>query len=175
MDKELADVLFYFVPAILAIGAMFLMVKKFLDRDKEIHMMDLRKSMHKEGLPLKLQAIERMVLFMERISPDNVLPRIHHGGISAAQLHSNLLVTIRTEFEHNMSQQVYLSDHAWDAVKDARDQLTIIFNTALNEVGAQSPGVHLSSKIFDIMIKSEHFPHQEAINELKKEARKLIG
>src|SRR5687767_12257881 len=91
----LTDVLLYFVPAVLVVGAMFLVIKKFLDRDRQLKIMEIKRSMQKEALPLKLQAIERMVLFMERISPDNLLPRTHRSGITSGQLHSDLLATIR--------------------------------------------------------------------------------
>ncbi len=175
MEKDFADSLLYFIPAVLVLGGMFLVIKKFIDRDQQLRMMELKKSSQKDSLPLKLQAIERMVLFMERISPDNLLPRLHRGGISAGQLHSDLLATIRSEYEHNVTQQVYLSNEAWSEVKEAKEELLKIINNAMSETGQQATGVHLSSKIFDLMIKDESFPHLKAIEELKKEARLLIG
>lgn len=174
-NKNLTDVLLYFVPALLVMGAMYLVIKKFLERDRNLRMMELKKDRNKDSLPLRLQAIERMVLFMERISPDNLLPRLHRSGISSGQLHSELLATIRAEFEHNMTQQVYLSDHTWATVKDAREEIVKLINMALTEVGQQATGVHLSSKIFDLMIREDNLPHHRAIGELKNEARQLIG
>src|SRR5260221_2056813 len=159
----MTDVLLYFIPAVLVVGAMFLVIKKFLDRDRQLKIMEIKRNMQKEALPLKLQAIERMVLFMERISPDNILPRIHRGGITSGQLHSDLVATIRAEYEHNITQQIYLSDETWHVVKGAKDELISIINMALEDTGSQATAVHLSSKIFDIMIKSDNFPHQTAI------------
>jgi len=175
MNKDWTDVLLYFVPAFLILGAMYLVIKKFLDRDQQVRIMEIKRNMQKEALPLKLQAIERMVLFMERISPDNLLPRIHRGGITSGQLHSDLLATVRAEYEHNITQQIYLSDSAWDAVKNAKEELIKIINLALEETGSQATAVHLSSKIFDIMIKNDSFPHQTAIEKLTKEGRMLIN
>lgn len=175
MEKNWTDVLLYFIPAALILGGMYLTIKKFIDRDQQIRMMELKKGMQKDSLPLKLQAIERMVLFLERISPDTLLPRLHRGGISAGQLHSDLLSTIRSEFEHNLTQQVYLSNEVWGEVKNAKEELLKIINMAASETGQQATGVHLSSKIFDIMIKDENYPHLAAVEALKKEARELIG
>ena len=175
MEKSWTDVLLYFIPAALILGGMYITLKKFLDRDRQIRLMELKKGMQKESLPLKLQAIERMVLFLERISPDTLLPRLHRGGISSGQLHSDLLSTIRSEFEHNLTQQVYLSNDVWDEVKKAKEDLLRIINTAASETGQQATGVHLSSKIFDIMLKEENYPHLAAIDSLKREARQLIG
>jgi hypothetical protein len=175
MEKNWADILLYFIPSALILGAMYITLKKFLERDQNIRMMELRKSMQKDSMPLKLQAIERMVLFLERISPDTLLPRLHRGGISSGQLHNDLLSTIRSEFEHNLTQQVYLSNEVWAEVKKAKEDLLRIINTAAGETGQQATGVHLSSKIFDIMIKEENYPHLAAIDSLKKEARELTG
>ncbi len=175
MEKNWMDILLYFLPAALILGGMYLVIKKFLERDHQIRLMELKNGMQKDSLPLKLQAIERMVLFLERISPDTLLPRLHRGGISSGQLHSDLLVTIRSEFEHNLTQQVYLSNEVWNEVKNAKEELLKIINTAASETGQQATGVHLSSKIFDIMIKDENYPHLAAVEALKKEARQLIG
>jgi hypothetical protein len=175
MEKNMTDILYYFLPSVLILGGMYLTIKKFIDRDRELRLLEIKKSMHKDSMPLKLQAIERMVLFLERISPDTLLPRLHRGGISSGQLHSDLLSTIRSEFEHNLTQQVYLSNEVWNDVKNAKEELLKIINTAASETGQQATGVHLSSKIFDIMIKDENYPHLAAIDALKKEARQLIG
>jgi hypothetical protein len=175
MENSLTDILLYFIPAALILGGMYLVIKKFIDRDQQIRLMELKKGMQKDSLPLKLQAIERMVLFLERISPDTLLPRLHRGGISAGQLHSDLLSTIRSEFEHNLTQQVYLSNEVWGEVKNAKEELLKIINMAASETGQQATGVHLSSKIFDIMIKDENYPHLAAVEALKREARGLIG
>src|SRR5215203_933927 len=175
MEKSWTDVLLYFIPAALILGGMYITLKKFLDRDRQIRVMELKKGMQKDSLPLKLQAIERMVLFLERISPDTLLPRLHRGGITSGQLHSDLLSTIRAEYEHNLTQQVYLSNEVWDEVKKAKEDLLRIINTAIGETGQQATGVHLSSKIFDIMLKEENYPHLAAVDALKKEARQLIG
>jgi hypothetical protein len=175
MDKSLTDVLFYFVPAILVMGAMFLIVKRFLDRDKQIRLLDMKREMHKDSLPLRLQALERLVLFLERIGPDSILTRVHRSGISAGQFHTELIATIRAEFEHNLSQQIYISDTAWLSVKKAKDEITKLINLALGEVGAHASGVQLSSKVFDLMMKDDNYPHQKAIEVLKNEAKQLIG
>jgi hypothetical protein len=175
MDKPISDILLYFAPALLVLGAMFIVIKRFLDRDRQLRTIDLKKEMHKDSLPLRLQAIERLVLFVERISPDSILTRVHRSGITAGQLHADLLTTIRAEFEHNLSQQIYVSTTAWQAVKTAKDEMAKLFNIALGEVSAHASGVQLSSKIYDLMIQEDNYPHQKAIDVLKDEARHLIG
>jgi|SRR6185436_13332627 len=173
--KDFTDTLLYFVPAVLVLGAMFLMVKKFLDKEYKVHIIEARKMIQKDSLPLKLQAYERLVLFLERISPSNLLVRTHRTGISAPQLHADLLATIRAEFDHNLSQQIYISTAAWDAVKDAKEETLKIFNTAYGTIGSNGSGMQLSSQVFEEMMRRDEIPTQHAIEILKKETRQLLG
>ena len=119
MDKQnnISDVLLYFVPALLVIGAMFLLIKKFLDRDYRIKLIESKQLLQKDMLPLRLQSYERMVLFLERISPASLLMRANKPNMTSLQLQSELLSTIRNEFEHNLSQQIYMSNPAWEQIK----------------------------------------------------------
>ena len=80
-------------------------------------------------LPLRLQAYERMALFMERIDPNQLVMRIHSVGLTVAQEQSLLLTAIRSEFEHNISQQIYLSDSVWQKVCEAKSDIESIINT----------------------------------------------
>src|SRR5690349_13470503 len=96
ISKNLGDTLFYFVPALLVLFAMFMVMKRFLDtqanvlrkfleRDIQIKTLDNRENRQKESMPLKLQAYERLILFLERISPNSLLVRVHRGGMAAGQ------------------------------------------------------------------------------------------
>ncbi len=173
--KDLSDTLLYFVPALLVLVTVFMLIKRFLDRDYQNHVMEAKKSMRKESLPLKLQAYERLVLFLERISPNSLLVRTHRGGISATQLHGDLLATVRAEFEHNLSQQIYISSSAWEAVKNSKEDTLRLFNNAYSQVGQHANGIQLSSQIFEQMMKEENIPTQKAIDVLKSEAKQLLG
>ena len=175
ISKDLADTLLYFVPAVLVFVAMFMLLKKFLDRDYHNHLVEAKRSMQKESLPLKLQAFERLVLFLERISPNSLLLRTHRAGVSATQLHSDLLATIRAEFEHNLSQQIYISSPAWEIVQNSKEDTLRMINNAYSQVGQHANGMQLSSEIFEQMMKEESIPTQKAIDFLKTEAKQLLG
>jgi len=174
-SKDWTDTLLYFVPATLVIVAMFMLVKRFLDRDYKLHLVSTRQTMSRESLPLKLQAYERLVLFLERISPNSLLLRTHRAGISATQLHSDLLATIRAEFEHNLSQQIYISTAAWDAVKNSKEDMLKLINNSYSAAGQHANGMQLSSFIIDQVVKTGSIPTQQAIDFLKTEAKQLLG
>src|SRR3954462_11632416 len=72
--------------------------------------------------PLQLQAYERLVLLCERISLPNLISRVSQPGLSAREMQVFLIESIKQEYEYNISQQVYVSTIAWDAVRNLRDQ-----------------------------------------------------
>ena len=184
--SELSNVMMYFIPAFIVFVGMFLVMKKFLseqhatlrkflEKDVQMKVLEDRNSRQKESLPLKLQALERLILFLERISPNSILVRVHRGGMSAMQLQSELVVTIRAEFEHNLSQQIYVSEQAWEEVKAAKEEMIKIINNAFSYVGANATGIQMSSQIFEQVLKMENVPAQKAVDFLKSEAKKLLG
>ena len=172
---RITDGLMYFVPAFLVMIVLFWMMNKNARRDHELRLIDLRKNLQKETIQLRLQAYERLILFLERISPNSILPRLHRGGMTAGQLQNELLVTIRTEFEHNFSQQLYVSKNAWEQVKEAREQMVRIVNIAMKETGDRATGIQLSTRIFEHFVSTEELPVHKAIDFLKNEARQLFG
>lgn len=171
---NLTDALMYFIPGLLVLMAVFMLVKRFLDRDYKLRLLDAKVAMQKNSMPIKLQAYERMVLFLERISPNHLLVRTHRAGVTASQLHADLLATIRAEFEHNLSQQIYVSSEAWEMVKNAKEDSLKQLNNAYALAGQNGTGMQLSSLVIDQVIKNENFPTQKAIDFLKAEAKQLL-
>jgi len=76
----------------------------------------------KEFLSLQLNAFERLLIFVNRISPKELMFRNHQAGLSVQQFKHILLAEIETEFQHNWTQQLYVSDVAWAAVLDIKQQ-----------------------------------------------------
>jgi hypothetical protein len=150
-------------------------LRKFLERDLQLKTVEDRSERQRESVPLKLQAMERLILFLERISPNSLLVRVHRGGMAAGQLQSELVSTIRAEFEHNLSQQIYVSEQAWEEVKDAKEEMIRIINNAFSHVGANASGIQMSSQIFEQVLKMENVPTQKAVDFLKSEAKKILG
>lgn len=183
--KTISEVLMYFIPAFLILIGMFLMMKRslnsqealiksFVEKEIQLKAIDDRSERRKNAMPLKLQAYERFVLFLERIDPSSILVRVHTSGMSAAQLQNDLIVTIRAEFEHNLSQQIYVSDYSWEEVKSAKEEMIRIINSSFNRVGNNSSGLQLSTAIFEFILEMDVTPTQRAINFLKSEARKML-
>lgn len=90
----------------------------------------LHKDSQKETLPVRLQAYERMVLFLERIAINNLVVRVAPKGQNKSNYENLLIKQIENEFEHNLSQQVYMSDECWNIIKAAKSATIQIIRSA---------------------------------------------
>ena len=91
--------------AILVAGAVYV-TKMVMEAKAKMAALEASKGNRAAILPLRLQAYERMALFLERIDPNQLVMRIHTGGLTVSQEQNLLLTAIRSEFEHNLSQQI---------------------------------------------------------------------
>jgi len=126
----------------------------------------------KEILMLRLQAFERMILLLERISPGNMVMRLKQEGISSAEFYQVLVTTLRSEFDHNIAQQLYISHDAWQRVVAAREEILAIINSSYEQVDGNARSTELLKKILEnsTLIKTV----EEAKLALKKEAAGLF-
>jgi hypothetical protein len=131
----------------------------------------MRRETQKDLLPIQLQAYERLVLFLERISVNNLMVRVSRPGMSARQLQSAVSSTIRDEFEHNLSQQLYVSDKSWEMVVNAKEELLKVLNQSASPMSEEADATELAAAIFSNIIKLKHSPVDMALAQLKKEMR----
>jgi hypothetical protein len=162
------------IPAALVLYAMYLLVRAQIFKEIEQKRLEVRGKSIETVLPSRLHAYERMTLFLERISPQNLIMRLNTGKFSAAELHSMILREIRDEYNHNASQQVYMSDEVWDLIKNAMEDLILLVNDAAKEVADNGSSLDLSKAIFEKVISRQMDPVQHALVELKKEIRQTF-
>ena len=166
------------LPSIVVFLTAFYVIKQFMgsqaaQRAAE-RVAEVRKEDHKHVLPLRLQAYERLALFAERISPGALLLRVHKGNMSSRMFHAELVSTIREEYEHNVTQQIYVSDKAWSQVKMAKEETLRIVNIAFEQTGPSASGTALSQRVFETAGRLSHLPTQVAILSLREEVRKMF-
>jgi hypothetical protein len=123
---------------------------------------------------MRIQAYERLILFLERISPDNLLLRLKNQARTNYDLHLAILQQIRSEYEHNISQQLYVSDAVWSRVKETKEQVTMYINDIAKGVDPDADSIGLAKLILDKLMEDRESPVSETIKEIKAEARKLI-
>ena len=159
------------LPAGAVLYAMYLVVKSFLTKELEKKLIDIKIKNADIVLPVRLQAYERVCLFLERISPNNLVVRLNNASMSAPQFHQVLITEIRQEFNHNLSQQVYLSDRSWEMVKNAKEDVISAVNIAAEKLGEDDKSVDLAKKIFELMMEKNNDPIAIALKEIKDEIR----
>ena len=171
---EIVEILKYILPAGVVFATAYFLINRLLENDYKVKLLELKKSNRKDVLPIKLQAFERMVLYLERIAPNNLLMRIQHTSLTVRQLQSALHKTIRTEFEHNLSQQIYMNTTTWEAVKKAKEEVIQLINVSAEGLNEDAPAVELSQAIIIVFGKQEKSPIQKAIELLKKEINEIL-
>jgi len=183
--SETLEILKYILPSIVVLITAWLLLKSFINSQEEIQKRDLKVKIDELKLqlkqedkkyvtPIRLQAFERIVLFLERISPQSMIFRVQKPGQKAFQLQNSLLKTIRDEYEHNLSQQLYISKESWAMVKSAKEEIVKLINTAAAEVKPDDDSIELSRRIFEATIGMEKLPTDRAIDMLKKEIYRLF-
>jgi len=111
------------LPAALVLYGMFIAIRTMISKSLVSKELDIRAKSIEITLPARMQAFERMALFLERIAPENLLVRVNRNGMSAGELHHTILQEIRNEFNHNVAQQVYLSKELWSMIITAKEDL----------------------------------------------------
>ena len=123
-------------------------------------------------LPHRVEAYQRIILFMERISPNSLVMRKFENGMKAKELQGELLSTIRSEFEHNIAQQIFISPQGWKMVKESKEEIIKIINLASSQIDENGNALDLSQKIFEIATQLEKLPteitNEFLINELQR-------
>jgi len=162
------------IPASVVLYAAYLMVKSFTQKEIELKKLEVRSRSIETILPARLQAYERITLFLERISPQNLLLRLTDSAYTAREFQKILLDEIRNEYNHNVSQQVYMSEEVWSMVKNSKEDLTVMINEAASQMSDDSKSIDLSKKIFEIVMEKKVDPIGHALSELKREIQQIF-
>lgn len=131
---KIIEILAYTIPSLITGGvAYFLFQSHFKDQQKT-RLWLIQRENQKMALPLRLQAYERMTLFMERIHPSQLMVRINPISTNKNDYENYIIAHIEQEFEHNIAQQIYISDKCWTVILTAKNAtVQMIRNAAKNE------------------------------------------
>lgn len=132
----------------------------------------MHKDSQKTALPLKLQAYERLTLFLERIAPGNLLTRVKPYNDDKYDYEALLIKTIEQEFEHNLTQQIYVTQECWNVIRAAKNAtISIIRKTNMSDK------VHNSDRLRETILRDlmdNHAPSETGLSYIKREVGELI-
>lgn len=167
------QILGYTLPALVVFLTAWLVLRKQLDNEADRRNFELRRLSVNQITPVRLRAYERLTLLLERTQPEAMILRLDLQGMSNIELQSKLLQTIRSEFDHNVAQQIYVSPEAWVMVKNARENLVRVINGAAAQVQPTGAAVQLAQKLIELYSSLQTTPAEAALNCLKNEVKTL--
>ncbi|OFX24930.1 MAG: hypothetical protein A2033_14805 [Bacteroidetes bacterium GWA2_31_9] len=168
------EILKYILPAGIVFIATYFFAKSFFDNESQKRRLEYKSNNQKLITPVRLQAYERLTLLLERISPESLIMRCQSQGMTVKQLQSDLLSVIRAEFDHNLSQQIYVSPQTWEIIKSTRENIVKLVNSCSDGLNADAPAIELSRRILETVMANEKNPTAIALDFLKAEVKQFI-
>ncbi len=172
--ETLLEIVKLILPALVVFLTVYVLLKQYLDKQYQLRALELRKGQQEVSLPLKLQAYERLSLFCERIDLPNLVLRVREEGMSAGRLRLALMLAIQQEYEHNITQQVYVSDKLWQIIKAARDNAIDAISMISESVEPDADGRLFARALLDLHQRRNGSGPETALQAVKKEASLVL-
>jgi hypothetical protein len=173
MDTFSQLLLVILVSGFMIFGGVFFVLRNMLAADSQRRNVELLLATKELTLPLRLQAHERLMLFLERISLEALVLRLRRPSTTNAELHNDLTTAVRSEYEHNLAQQMYVSQELWIAICMAKNTTLTVINTNAQETDPKNSSMQLAQMLIEYHVSNEQ-PTAEAMKMLKKEVAKLF-
>jgi len=161
-------------PLIIVFLFVYYMLKAFFDQFEKQRKQELLSRISSETIPLRLQAYERLSLFLERIKPESMVIRVAEAGMTTIGLQRALTEAVREEFEHNLSQQIYVSSEAWSMVVAARQSMMQLITTTAGQNKSDDLYVEYATDLLNEYASVNDDPVTLALSYLQKEAKELL-
>lgn len=172
----LLEILKYVLPSVVVLITAYVIVQRFTVNELRRKQVALLRETADTTIRLRLQAYERLAVFMERISPRSIVPRVYLPGMTVQDLRTALQVTINTEFEHNLSQQLYVSRQVWETVKGVKEQELAMIHQIASQLSPDAAATELHRRVTDFILTSETQPPTEvALQIISDEARSVLS
>lgn len=169
-----ADLIKIFLPASIVLYGVYLTVQAFIAKQLDEKKIELASKNIEHVLPLRLQAYERLILFLERISPNQLLIRTQPKSTQVADFLQLMLIEIREEYNHNIAQQLYVSHENWMKLTQAKDGIVALIQQAASELPSDTAPIELSKKIMEKSLNNPENAVLDTIIALKNEAKALF-
>lgn len=174
MDNfKIIELVAYTFPSLITGGVAYFFFNLHTKNEDNRRSFLIQKENNKEALPLKLQAYERMALFLERINPAKLLVRVAPFSNDKHDYENLLIQQIEQEFEHNLTQQIYLSEDCWTVINNCKNSIVQTLRTT-----AKSEDVKDAQELRELILTDlvqKVSPTHGALNYLKKEVTLIIG
>ena len=169
--SRVIDLFLFAIPSLITGIIAFYFFKEHTKNEDGRRRFLLKKDMQVNAMPLRLQAYERLALFLERISPSKLLIRIAPTSSNKGDYEALLILTIEQEFEHNLSQQIYISDKCWNISTTAKNATIQLIRKA-----SMSEKTDTANKLREVVLTEmmeRRSPSDAALSFIKEEVAEL--
>lgn len=172
-------ILIILVVAVLIFGFWLIQYSNFRNEERK-RKWELKRESQKTISPIRMRAYERLTLLLERTKPEHMLMELRQrepealSSWTVLQVQQYLLQTIRAEFDHNESQQVYVSDEVWDLIMNARDQMASFIIAIAAQLPPDANAQTYATTLLTAFASNGTTPTDKALEELKNEAKELM-
>ena len=139
-----------------------------------MHQGEIKKQRQDFFLAHRMEAYQRVILYMERIHPSSIVLRMNQPNMNALVLQTMVLKAIRDEYDHNVAQQMFISSNAWNLLKNAKEETVKLINVAASQLGSEASANDLATAVITLSAEINPLPSEIAINALKAEFQQLF-
>ena len=167
----------WFIIAVIAVALVvfitaFFSIKYFLENDQKKRLLELKYESKSMVTPLRIQAYERLSLFLERIDLNQLILRLNNSDLTAQQMKTLLIASIRAEYEHNLSQQIFVSFEVWEQIVQVKEESIKLINLSAGELSPEATSLDLATIL--LAKTAEKATNETAMATLKREVGLLF-
>ena len=158
------------IPSVVVLVAVYLMFRQYFQHQMQSRLLKSKFQNAQVTLPLRLQAFERLILLCERIDLPDLVLRLKTPGTTANTLRSALLIAIQQEYEHNLTQQLYVSEELWQILMTAKTKTMDLISIAAVNLGSNASADDYAASLMQLAGEEASLPSQIAKKAIKTES-----
>ncbi len=179
MWTQVIDILKITLPAATVAFTVWFMLRQYFNSQFQLRRLEIQQQnavQHtQQTLPMRLQALERLSLLCERIQIPNLILRLRADGAKVNELQAAMLIAIQQEYEHNITQRIYVSDSLWKIIEAARQHVANVVLLAASQVDAKADQSALVKSLFELLESQNQDALQTAQMAIRAEASSYFG
>jgi hypothetical protein len=171
--RVLLEVVKYTVPALIVFITVYFLQRRFYQGQIRLKQLEMSRDNTPQVFRMRVQAYERLSLMCERISLTNLVYRLYNTKLSVREFQNVLLVTVQQEFDHNLSQQIYVSEKLWRIIQLSKDEVLQVISDAASEVPDEASAGDLRIRLLQKHGEGAS-PAERALIAIRKEVQVLF-
>lgn len=175
MLQQILEILKYILPSVVVLVATVLIVNRFLISEVERKRLAIFAENSDSSMKLRLQAYERLTIFVERMNTKNLISRFYTQQATVQDIQLAMVQSIRAEFEHNVSQQLYVSHELWQTIRAVMEQEITMLNRVGSTCELGAPASEYVKKLSEYIVNTEStIPTDIALETINREAKAVL-